>query len=293
LEILLRMRQTCDHALMVPESYFEKGADDSNRARLQHLITEGSEDCSLCESEGQKTIETATRATLCCNSLYCERCVENCDVCPSCQAPLRGLLKPGKQEQASKNSKRPFKASGKLRFLCQKLRAWEKEDPTYKVIVFSQWTTFLDLIDRTLDNECEDETIRINHVRLDGSQSHAQRQRSISAFQDDPDVRCFLISLQAGGVGLNLTSGNKVILMDPWWNPATEDQAIDRVHRMGQKRDVEIIRLKMTNSLEQKIMDLQDKKRGMTTTVLSGKFRKKSKEQMKDERVKEMMDLLK
>jgi SWI/SNF-related matrix-associated actin-dependent regulator of chromatin subfamily A3 len=293
LEILLRMRQTCDHAHMVPDSYFEKGGDEPNRVRLQRLLNECSEDCSLCESEGQKTIEAATRATVCCNSLYCERCLENCDTCPGCQAPLRGVLKPGKlEQQTEKKSKKSFKASGKLKFLCDKLREYEKADPTYKIIVFSQWTTFLDLIARTLNNECEDQDIRINHVRLDGSQSHAQRQKSISAFQDDPDVRCFLISLNAGGVGLNLTSGNKVILMDPWWNPATEDQAIDRVHRMGQKRDVEITRLEMRNSLEEKILELQNKKRDMTTTVLAGKFRKKSREQMKEERIEDMMKLL-
>lgn len=80
--------------------------------------------------------------------------------------------------------------------------------------------------------------------------------------------------------------------MDPWWNPATEDQAIDRVHRLGQTRSVEVARLVLKDTLEEKILELQHKKREMCTTALSGNFRKgKSRQQMKEERMKELLEL--
>lgn len=79
----------------------------------------------------------------------------------------------------------------------------------------------------------------------------------MSSFRDDPSVKVFLISLKAGGLGLNLTAANKVVLIDPWWNPAQEDQAVDRIHRLGQTRPVEIVRFIARGSLEERILDLQ------------------------------------
>lgn len=77
---------------------------------------------------------------------------------------------------------------------------------------------------------------------MEGSTTHKERTKIVKAFQEDPSVQIFLVSLKTAGVGLNLVAANKVFLMDPWWNPAVEEQAIERVHRIGQKREVQIVR---------------------------------------------------
>ena len=129
-----------------------------------------------------------------------------------------------------------------------------------KVLVFSQFVKFLQI----LKNGLEGESIRFSY--LDGSTQ--DRGKPVKTFQEDPDCRVFLISLKAGGYGLNLTSANHVILMEPWWNPAVEAQAIDRAHRMGQNRSVTALRLVMRGTVEEKILRLQAKKRGVIEATL-------------------------
>lgn len=91
--------------------------------------------------------------------------------------------------------------------------------------------------------------------------SPQQRANIINAFNTDPKITVFLISLKAGGIALNLTEASTVFMMDPWWNPATEDQAMDRIHRLGQKRPIKITRLIIENSIESRILQLQQKKK--------------------------------
>jgi len=133
-----------------------------------------------------------------------------------------------------------------------------------KVVVFSQWTTMLDILEPVLSAH------NLAFVRLDGKMSQAQRAKSVTALNTDPAVRILLASLKAGGVGLNLVSANHVILIDPWWNPSTEDQAIDRVHRLGQTRPVHVFRFVCADSVEERLLQLQKKKRNMSTHALSG-----------------------
>lgn len=135
-------------------------------------------------------------------------------------------------------------------------------DPTFKAVVFSQWTSFLDIIQDTLKAES------IGMVRLDGKMTAAHRKKALDTFENDPHSKIFLISLKAGGVGLNLTTANKVFLMDPWWNPSVEDQAVDRVHRLGQKKDVEVIRFVCSGTVEENVVELQQKKRLMVKVGL-------------------------
>lgn len=123
-----------------------------------------------------------------------------------------------------------------------------------KSVVFSGWTSHLDLIQIAL----EDNGIRC--VRLDGRMTRLQRGASLEAFRDDPEVHVILVSISAGGLGLNLTSGSKVYVMEPQFNPAAEAQAIDRVHRLGQKREVTTTRFIMEDSFEEKMLSLQRKK---------------------------------
>ncbi|KAF7534943.1 hypothetical protein G7054_g5773 [Neopestalotiopsis clavispora] len=128
------------------------------------------------------------------------------------------------------------------------------EEPRYKSVVFSGWTSHLDLIQTALENA------GIVYTRLDGKMTRIARTAAMDRFRDDPDVDVILVSITAGGLGLNLTAGNNVYVMEPQYNPAAEAQAVDRVHRIGQKREVNIVRYIMENSIEEKMLVLQDKK---------------------------------
>lgn len=108
----------------------------------------------------------------------------------------------------------------------------------------------------------------IRFVRLDGSMPQAQREHSIRTFRTDPGTNVFLVSMKAGGLGLNLTSASHVFLLDPWWNPATEDQAIDRVHRLGQIRPVVVTRFIVKGTIEERILELQQKKKQLAQGVM-------------------------
>lgn len=126
-----------------------------------------------------------------------------------------------------------------------------------KSVVFSGWTSHLDLIQIALDEK------KLSYVRLDGTMSRQKRNASLDAFRDDPDTTIILISLTAGGLGLNLTAGSKVYVMEPQFNPAAEAQAVDRVHRLGQKREVTTTRYIMENSFEESMLKLQLKKQNL------------------------------
>src|SRR5690606_18119674 len=127
-------------------------------------------------------------------------------------------------------------------------------DGEHKVLVFSQFVGHLQILRERLDE------LKISYQYLDGSTPVKQRQASVAAFQaGQGDV--FLISLKAGGTGLNLTAADYVIHMDPWWNPAVEDQASDRAHRLGQTRPVTIYRFVTQGTIEEQIVELHRSKR--------------------------------
>jgi SNF2 family DNA or RNA helicase len=130
----------------------------------------------------------------------------------------------------------------------------------HKALVFSQWTSLLDLIGPALS------AAGIPFERLDGST--ADRGGVTSRFQSEAGAPVLLISLKAGGTGLNLTAADHVFLVDPWWNPAVENQAADRAHRIGQQRPVGVYRLVSTGTVEEKILLLQDKKRQLFEAAL-------------------------
>lgn len=133
----------------------------------------------------------------------------------------------------------------------------------HKVLVFSQFVDHLSILREELDRK------QVSYQYLDGSTPAKDRQKSVEAFQaGQGDV--FLISLKAGGTGLNLTAADYVIHMDPWWNPAVEDQASDRAHRIGQLRPVTIYRLVTRGTIEEKIVELHQNKRGLADSLLEG-----------------------
>lgn len=129
-----------------------------------------------------------------------------------------------------------------------------------KVIVFSQFVKFLHLLREDLDRD------QLSYCYLDGQSN--DRGEQVQSFQTDPQKKIFLISLKAGGYGLNLTAADHVMLMDPWWNPAVESQAIDRAHRLGQERVVTALRLVTRGTVEEKILKLQAHKRGLIEAAL-------------------------
>ena len=149
-------------------------------------------------------------------------------------------------------------ASGKLDVLLARLDEVRREG--HKALVFSQFTTLLGLLRRDLDAR------GITYEYLDGRTR--DRERRIERFQTDPDCPLFLISLKAGGFGLNLTAAEYVFLLDPWWNPAVETQAIDRAHRIGQTREVFAYRIVAEDTIESKILELQQRKRDLADAIL-------------------------
>ncbi|KAL7425072.1 DNA helicase rad5 [Cryptotrichosporon argae] len=168
-------------------------------------------------------------------------------------------------------------SSTKLRALSRKLQAVRTEDPTYKALVFSQFTSFLDLIETTLNKE------GVRWLRFDGSMSQAQRAATIDEFGkkvNEPVV--LLISLKAGGVGLNLTMANYVFMMDTWWNEAIEQQAIDRVHRLGQERPVFVTRYIIKGTVEKRILKIQRTKTALVNASLAGGVQKDKQASLAD-----------
>jgi hypothetical protein len=153
---------------------------------------------------------------------------------------------------------RRSQASAKLESLIPQLA--EVMEGGHKALVFSQFTSFLAILRERLDQE------GVVYEYLDGKTTH--RQQHIERFQGDPDCKLFLISLKAGGVGLNLTAAEYVFLLDPWWNPAVEAQAIDRTHRIGQTERVFAYRLIAKDTVEEKVLELQKSKRALAEAII-------------------------
>jgi SNF2 family DNA or RNA helicase len=216
---------------------------------------------------------------------FCENCVKgilsgnSSFPCPMCQTSLSkpDILSVTEETEDSENGDVPkatiqsssdFKitlkvsdnvSSTKTRALIEDLdqvRAENNKRPSdpVKSIIFSQWTTMLDLLEGPLRRSSH------KFVRLDGRMSRAERTMAMERFKKDPNITIMLVSLKAGGVGLNLTSASRVYIMEPYWNPAIEQQAVDRVHRLGQKKPVDTIRFIVAGSIEDSILALQKKK---------------------------------
>ena len=150
-------------------------------------------------------------------------------------------------------------ASAKLDMLVPQVT--ESVEEGHKTLVFSQFTSFLALLRTRLD------AAGITYEYLDGRTQN--RQSKVERFQTDPACRLFLISLKAGGLGLNLTAAEYVFLLDPWWNPAVEAQAIDRAHRIGQSRHVFAYRLIARDTVEERVLELQQRKRHLADAILT------------------------
>jgi len=151
-------------------------------------------------------------------------------------------------------------ASAKIETLLEHIT---EKTGNHKVLVFSQFVKMLDIVQKKLKEN------QIEYTYLDGKTSLKEREARVNQFQNDDSKRVFLISLKAGGTGLNLTAADYVYILDPWWNPAVENQAIDRCYRMGQEKHVMAYRMVCTNTIEEKIMLLQQAKTKMAKEVIA------------------------
>lgn len=155
------------------------------------------------------------------------------------------------------------KYPGQSAKLDELVRELEENTGNHKALVFSQFTSMLALVRESLEEH------GINYCYLDGSTPAGDRKKLVRQFQEDDNLRVFLISLKAGGVGLNLTAADYVYLIDPWWNPAAEQQAIDRTHRIGQQKKVFAYKMICKDTVEEKILQLQQKKKKLSADLIS------------------------
>eukprot|EP00010_Vexillifera_abyssalis_P009336 CAMPEP_0201546324 /NCGR_PEP_ID=MMETSP0173_2-20130828/2634_1 /ASSEMBLY_ACC=CAM_ASM_000268 /TAXON_ID=218659 /ORGANISM="Vexillifera sp., Strain DIVA3 564/2" /LENGTH=954 /DNA_ID=CAMNT_0047954953 /DNA_START=468 /DNA_END=3329 /DNA_ORIENTATION=- len=314
LELVLRLRQACDHPYLVAQkalcdAYTQTAQQQSSNTTTttssspsQPLLNEDDFECVLC----MENLDVQHYVVTPCEHHFCYQCI--CDHlkqktngdgtcrCPNCRLLLKNgfndfsevRLKPQSKPTSSSstsslalptyvniasaakrsNQKKssvssdgrvlwggvPFKTSTKVSLLIQELSELRKKDASVKSIVFSQWTNMLDVVEAALLLN------NLGYERLDGSMTPLARTKAIRRFQQVGNSRIFLISMKAGSQGLNLIRASRVFLLDPWWNPATEQQAIDRVHRLGQTRPVIVTRFVIRNSIEQKILKLQQAK---------------------------------
>ncbi|WP_346017013.1 DEAD/DEAH box helicase [Pseudenhygromyxa sp. WMMC2535] len=174
------------------------------------------------------------------------------------QAACHPALLPGGGSRAKGKGEDPRAPSSKIELLTETLV--EVVDEGHKALVFSQWTGLLDLVEPALA------AAKLEHCRLDGSTR--DRQAVVDRFQDPAGPPVMLISLKAGGTGLNLTAADNVFLLDPWWNPAVEDQAADRAHRIGQDKPVLVHRLIASETVEERILSLQARKRELAEAAV-------------------------
>jgi SNF2 family DNA or RNA helicase len=215
--------------------------------------------------------------------------------------------KPVKREKRQRGTFENFQASTKVKALLGDLVQFSKANPysanydpgsidiqmvddqgkevdegSVKTVVFSQWTSMLDKIEDAL------EAAGIRYDRLDGTMKRDDRSRAMDALKHDPGCEVLLVSLKAGGVGLNLTAAQRVYLMDPYWNPAVENQAVDRIHRLGQTRPVTTVKLIIENSIEDRLLEVQKKKTALANMTLGQNF---SKAEMLQRRMEELNQL--
>jgi len=224
--------------------------------------------CNSCIKDYKKTVEETSQ----------DRRHANCPVCNTHIRISFFSLKQGKIEEDDdsraerKDNARHIKEMGryngphtKTKALIEDLLLSKSEselipmEPPIKSVVFSGWTSHLDLIEIALEDN------QIPYARLDGKMSRAARSAALETFRTDPSILVILVSITAGGLGLNLTSASKVYVMEPQYNPAAEAQAVDRVHRLGQKREVHTVRYVMNDSFEEKMLELQDKKKKLAS----------------------------
>ncbi|CAD8173135.1 unnamed protein product [Paramecium pentaurelia] len=288
-ELLIRLRQICDHPLLITSRSDVKNIDQleeqidkflSNQAldrEDQEELLMNDQQVQICQDKQQYKQEVLRRVkendippcpvcleqvedtivTICLHFL-CRLCLygilANSSECPYCRQYLtkQDTMTLPRESSFSLNWKENYKRSSKIEKVMQILQAIPKNE---KCVIFTQFIGMIQMIEFDLDNQ------KIKHLRLDGSMPQQERAEVLRTFKESDEYRIFIISLKAGGVGLNLTAANHVIMIDPWWNPAVEEQAIERVYRIGQTKETHVYRLICKQTVEERMIKLHDIKK--------------------------------
>ncbi|KAJ4817502.1 hypothetical protein LUZ62_030068 [Rhynchospora pubera] len=292
LELLLRLRQCCDHPFLVlsrgdTQEYSDlnkltkrllKGEEGASKAYIKEVVEDLEKgergECPICLEALEDAVLTPCAHRMCRECLFSSWRTGSSSVsaglCPICRNTI------SKQELITAPTSNRFRIdvesnwveSSKVSFLLKELELLrdsklQSGDNGAKTIVFSQWTAFLDLLEIPLSRRS------IAYVRLDGTLNQNQRERVIKEFREDRNILVLLMSLKAGGVGINLTAASNAFLMDPWWNPAVEEQALMRIHRIGQTKSVSIKRFIVKGTVEERMEAIQARKQRMICGALT------------------------
>ncbi|XP_020581441.1 putative SWI/SNF-related matrix-associated actin-dependent regulator of chromatin subfamily A member 3-like 2 [Phalaenopsis equestris] len=290
LELLLRLRQCCDHPFLVMSRgdtkdfadlnklarRFLKGSkgavgSDSNVAPSKAYIMEVMEElrkgeegeCPICLEAFEDAVLTPCAHRLCRECLLASWRSNTSGLCPVCRTTVnkQDLITAPTDSRFQIDVEKNWVESSKVSALLHEL---EKLRGTgSKSIVFSQWTAFLDLLQVPLSRN------NITFARLDGTLNQQQREKVISQFTEEKNILVLLMSLKAGGVGINLTAACNAFLLDPWWNPAVEEQAVMRIHRIGQTKPVSIKRFIVKGTVEERMEAVQARKQRMISGALT------------------------
>ncbi|CAH1452492.1 unnamed protein product [Lactuca virosa] len=292
LELLLRLRQCCDHPFLVMSrgdtqdfsdldklaKRFLKGGNNNNdtmeegkempsKAYIQEVVEElrkGEQgECPICLEAFEDAVLTPCAHRLCRECLLSSWRNPASGLCPVCRKSV------SKQELITAPTDSRFRVdvdknwveSSKVSALLKDLESFRSTGS--KSIVFSQWTAFLDLLQIPLSRN------NISFVRLDGTLNQQQREKVIKQFSEESDILVLLMSLKAGGVGINLTAASNAFVMDPWWNPAVEEQAVMRIHRIGQTKSVSIKRFIVKGTVEERMEAVQARKQRLISGALT------------------------
>ncbi|KAM6389603.1 helicase-like transcription factor [Pluvialis apricaria] len=303
LGVLLRLRQLCCHRHLCINTSSSSFLSDNKTpeelrealvSKMKLVLSSGSdEECAVC-------LESLTLPVITlCAHVFCKPCIlevigreQPNAKCPLCRSELRveHLVECPLEEEIDsingKKSDQEWISSSKINALMHALIELRSDNPTAKCLIVSQFTTFLSLIENPLKES------GFAFTRLDGSMAQKKRVEAIQCFQSSqagsPTV--MLLSLKAGGVGLNLTAASRVFLMDPAWNPAAEDQCFDRCHRLGQKHDVVITKFIVKDSVEENMLKIQNKKRELAAGAFA--IKKPSASEAKQTKINEIKALI-
>ncbi|XP_056152063.1 helicase-like transcription factor [Lampris incognitus] len=295
LAIMMRLRQHCCHPdLLANISSDLAGTPAELREHLMEklrlVLASGSdEECSVCLDSVRLPVITH------CAHVYCRPCIaqvisseQEMARCPLCRSEIKtSQLVEFSQEdvEEDKSHSAKWRTSSKVEALMGNLLRLRYEDSSTKCLVVSQFTRFLTILETPLRVK------NISFVRLDGTMSQKRRAQVIQEFQDpapnSPVV--MLLSLKAGGVGLNLTAASRVFLMDPAWNPAVEEQCIDRCHRLGQKRNVFVTKFIVKDSVEENMVKIQRKKQDLVEKAFGSKTTDRKSSRIDD--IRAVMDM--
>ncbi|XP_071686463.1 putative SWI/SNF-related matrix-associated actin-dependent regulator of chromatin subfamily A member 3-like 1 [Rutidosis leptorrhynchoides] len=293
LSIILRLRQICTHMELVPSdvrssisSYnFEDASNNPELLKKLVILLQDSEDidCPICLSPPSKIIIT------CCAHIFCQNCITRTlnskALCPLCRRKLSesDLFAPPPEFNPEVDNS-SYQSSSKMAALIELLKGTRNENPSIKSVVFSQFRKLLLLLEEPLKKA------GFKTLRLDGVMNAKKRANVMKEFEaPNPDGPTILLaSLKASGTGINLTAASRVYLMEPWWNPAVEAQAMDRVHRIGQKEEVKIVKMIAKNSIDERITLLQEKKQKLAKEA----FGKKGKEEKREINLDDLRTLM-